>query len=521
MKVSYTTDYIKIYFWKGISIFLNLVALFIVVPKLSSMPVVYGIYMVCISTIIFLSYADIGFVKAAFKYASEYIAQNKLKEEIKLLGFANFILFLFVSIFAIFFFIASFFPEVLIKDLSNQDEINIASKLLLIIAVFSYNNVIERFNQTVFGIRVENYVYQKIVIIVSIIKILSVFYFFNNKYDIVGYFLFSQIMSFIGSFIGCIIIKYRYNYDYRLLINCFRYSNDVFIKVKKLALSSFYVSLIWVIYYHFDKIAIAKLLGAEMVAYFSIGFALITYLKITATAVFEPFSARFNHYVGQNNYKGLKDLFRHVIIITLPFILFPTISILLLLKPFIFSWVGSEYILSVNIAFFLLLGSLTTFIAIPSSIIVIALEKIKIFIIINSIMAGVFWLGVIITIKYWNVESFAIFKFVSQTIVSGFYLIITVNVLEISFKHFFSKILFPVLIPIVFLIISLTYISQYMPYEKSTSNLFIVVSVWGISSLMAIILYYFQARDFRIYFNKLYKNYIIKWVRNKKVTVNI
>ena len=117
MQKSYISNYINVYLWKGASIILNFVSMFIVIPKLSEMPVIYGIYMVCISTMIFLTYADIGFIKAAFKYASEYFAQNKLAEEIKLVSFASFILFLFVSIFAVSFLILSFSPELIIKDL--------------------------------------------------------------------------------------------------------------------------------------------------------------------------------------------------------------------------------------------------------------------------------------------------------------------------------------------------------------------------------------------------------------------
>ena len=72
MKKSYTANYFKTYFWKALSIFLNLAAMFIVVPKLSSMPAIYGIYIVCISTMIFLRYSDLGFLVSGYKYASEY-----------------------------------------------------------------------------------------------------------------------------------------------------------------------------------------------------------------------------------------------------------------------------------------------------------------------------------------------------------------------------------------------------------------------------------------------------------------
>ena len=83
MQKSYLTNYLKIYAWKGMSIVLNMLSIFIV-AQITSRPVIYGIYMLCVSTAIFLSYADIGFIGAGFKYAAEYYAKNDLKNEIKI-----------------------------------------------------------------------------------------------------------------------------------------------------------------------------------------------------------------------------------------------------------------------------------------------------------------------------------------------------------------------------------------------------------------------------------------------------
>ena len=61
MQQSYTKNYIKIYIWQGVSLILNFLAMFIVLPYLSAKPDIFGIYSVCISIAIFLAYADLGF----------------------------------------------------------------------------------------------------------------------------------------------------------------------------------------------------------------------------------------------------------------------------------------------------------------------------------------------------------------------------------------------------------------------------------------------------------------------------
>ena len=92
MQKSYTKNYLKIYFWQILSILLNLFSIFIVIPRLSSQPLIYGIYSICASAVIFLSYADLGFMNAGYKYASECYARGEKKEEIKVIGFVSFVL---------------------------------------------------------------------------------------------------------------------------------------------------------------------------------------------------------------------------------------------------------------------------------------------------------------------------------------------------------------------------------------------------------------------------------------------
>ena len=108
MQKSYTKNYLKIYLWQGVSLILNFLSMFIVVPYLTSEPVIYGIYTVCISISIFLAYADLGFMGAGQKYAAEHFARAEKKEEIKVIGFTAFILFVFLTLFSLVFLYLSF-----------------------------------------------------------------------------------------------------------------------------------------------------------------------------------------------------------------------------------------------------------------------------------------------------------------------------------------------------------------------------------------------------------------------------
>src|SRR2546423_14496312 len=144
MQGSYTLNYLKIYLWQGISILLNLVSMFIVVPRLTNNPSTYGIYVVCISANIFLVYADIGFASAGYKYASERYAQKSLNEEIEIVGFVGFVLALFAILFVIAVCFVAVRPGILFYSVNDANDLRIAARLLFILAAFSPTIVMQR-----------------------------------------------------------------------------------------------------------------------------------------------------------------------------------------------------------------------------------------------------------------------------------------------------------------------------------------------------------------------------------------
>lgn len=502
MLQSYTNKYFKIYFWQVFSIILNFVSLFIVTPKLASQPLIYGTYIVCISATIFLSYADLGFLSACFKYASESYASKNVEREIKLTAFGAFILFLVVLIIALVFFYLSLKPQILISDIKDKSEINVASKLLLILSCFSFNIVFQRILQLIFGIRLEDYIFQRITIVSALIKILSVFYFFDkNSYNIVGYFLFSQILGVIVSIVGVFLIKINYRYNFKLFIKNFSFSSELFAQTRKIAFGTLYVTIMWILYYEIDSFVIAKYLGAQNVAYFAIGFSLLTAFRTIFGALYAPFSARFNHFVGSNDINSLNSFFLNVISITLPFVLFPVLTLVLFMKSFVFSWVGSDYLISVNLASFLILSYLLSYISYPAGILIIAMEKVKKLYIVNTIIAVSYWLGIIFTISTWGVLSFGFFKFIAFIIAGGFYISYSSELIGIKTIKFMKKVFLPAIIPVGFILLSLL-INNFLPMEMARINLFCVTIVVGFISFIATGIYYFTCNTFKNYVKK-------------------
>lgn len=104
-KKTFSKDYLKNYIVQGVSLILRFLSLLIVVPALSENPELYGVYAVCISVVVFLSYVDLGFLTSSIKYASESYSQGNRDEEMNFIGFGGMVTLLVTMLLSIVFFL--------------------------------------------------------------------------------------------------------------------------------------------------------------------------------------------------------------------------------------------------------------------------------------------------------------------------------------------------------------------------------------------------------------------------------
>ena len=498
MQQSYTANYIKTYFWQGIAITLNLLAMFVVVPKLSESPAIYGIYSIVVSLTIFLNYADLGFFSAALKYAGESYARNDLNEEIEVTGFACFILLIFVMLFALAAVGAAMNPHLLIKNLDDVDKVRTATVLLIIFAAFSPVVVLQRLLQIVFGIRIEAYINQRIQIAANLAKILSVLYFFRSgSYDIIGYFAFFNFMNLAACIVSAIISRHRYDYDYLWLLRSLKFSKKCFRKTKDLSITSFYVAVTHVFYYEIDFFVIGRFLGPERVALYAIGMTLQSFIRSLFGVLFTPFSARFNHFIGLNDTERLTGLLHSVIVVTMPIVVFSILSMTLLMEPLVLCWVGADYTSSIPVAKFLVLCFLFSFISYPAGSLLIAQEKLKWLYITSSILPVVYWICVTALIGAFDITAFAMSKFIAITVVNGLFLWFIIKNLNMQFVAFMKTFLAPLIIPCVFMTALLFGVEPYLPAGKGRLNLLLVIAAGGCAAAVAVVIYAFGSERFR------------------------
>lgn len=483
MEKSYNKNYLKIYYWQGISLVLNFFSMFVIIPFLSSNPITYGIYSVCVSFSIFLAYADLGFMSAGQKYAAEYYAKGERDNEIKIIGFTSFMLLMFLLIFFLGFILLSKNPDFLVKGIETKYQFGLASSLFFILAISTPTTLLQRLVQMIFAIRMEDYIIQRANIIGNIFKITSVLFFFKNgNYNIVGYFLFTQLINLLTALSALFIAKKIYNYNLLLLFKSICYNKSIFNKTKGLAFTSLLITLSWILYYELDSVVIGKILGAKSVAVYAIGLTALSFFRSILGIVFSPFSIRFNHFIGSGNEDALKSFYLKIVIIFAPIIFFPIISIAIFANSIILTWVGGNYSTSVVTFQLLVFCNIFAFITYPTNFILLAKEKQKSLYKVNLLLPFIFWGGVYFSVNVLGIQSFALFKFIAFLFSAIFLYSEMIRYLRLNLFLSIKRIFLPMLWPVIFLISSSFYLRYFLPIEKSKTNL--LINIGSVSTLI-------------------------------------
>lgn len=520
MKQSFTKNYLKIYFWQTLAIVTNLLSMFIVVPALTSNPSVYGMYTLCVSLSLFLSYADLGFVSAGYKYASEAFSRGQRSDEVRIEGFVTFVLGIFVVLYMIAVAGVSLDPGLIVRGLNDPDQKHTASLLLLILAFSAPNTMMQRFLNIVYGVRLEDYVFQRINIAGNIVKIASIYYFFHDaRYNIVGYYLFSQTVNYTASVCSMALARKRYAYDMREFIRSIRYSSSTYALVRNLAFGSLYVTVMWILFYEMDALAISKFLGVSSLALYAVGITVMSFFRNIFGVFYGPFTARFNHFVGVGDTANLRTLYENVLVILMPVVVLPLLCLILLAKPFIVSWVGPQYAASVVITILLAGSYLGAFISYPAGILLAAQERIREMNLVATMIVIIFWAGITLSVKTYGIVSFALFKLIAFSVMYIFYGAVSLKFLDYSLGTFLRRIIAPLVPSVVMMSAVLIPLARALPLEKSKAGLAWVIGCSAMITLAGLLLYYGMSPRFRKYINDMVSKIIARLFRRSPAVV--
>ena len=477
-KNNYTQNYLNVYFWRILSLSTGFLSLLVVIPQLSLNKELYGIYTFCLSFNLYLTYADIGFLSAGQKYASEEYAKGNRDSEIRYLGFTGFVLLCMVIPFSIIMVYLSFRPEYIISNLSEQNS-KVVGKMLLIMGVISpFQIILQRLSQSILIIRIKDYISLRIDIIFNFIKILSVYYFFTETtYLVVEYFLFTNLLTIVSSIIIIIHIRSSEKYNFVKLFKAIKFDRQCYSHIKKLAFATLLMTLSWLLYYELDLLFIGKLLGPKEVAVYAISFTVLNFLRNLWNIIYAPFAQRFNHYVGLSSFSRLRAMTFKLMNYTFPICVISVLILFISAKYLIISWVGHNYVDSILIFQILLMGTLFNFINQPASYYFISTTNYW-FLNLNAIVLPiVFLLSLYFFVPIFGINGFAIAKVLALAtgaIISFWGVRKLVNLIRIIKEWYLSLFVNSI---ILFFGLNYVYSSVFGNIEKGKSDLLMLFGI--------------------------------------------
>jgi O-antigen/teichoic acid export membrane protein len=484
----------------------------IVMPLISFNTEIYGIYVLCISITSFLQYTDLGFLSAGQKYASEYFVLNDIKSEIKMLGFIHFIMFIFLMVCTCLILFFSWQPNIIIPKLdSNSSEL--ASNLFFVLGLSSPIILLQRYTQSVFTIRIRDDIYQKIDLIANVLKISCVYFFQeDNSFDILSYFIFTQVLNFLTGLVSFFFIKYRYKYQLKLIVKSFKFDNSMYHQTKVLAFSTIISTISWIIFFQFDSFIISKLFGISSVAIYAIPFFLLTFINNLYNTIYYPFLFRFNYFIVLRDYNKLYQFINKIFDLTFPIFMIPVTVLILLMKPLIISWVGVGYNDSVLIGQILIISMFFIYINMPYTYLMISLEKTKI-LNINSLILPVVFLALIFVLK--NSSSLlavAIAK-TSAFLISSLFLYFSFKIKNFHFFRFIYKRIWSISSSMITLILIYYSFFSYLQIEPNSINSILKTIIFGfILASTSLFVYLSFSKDLFLFG----KNILISALSNNK-----
>ncbi len=348
----------NIYLYKILALIVSFASIFVVVPFLAGDPGAYAIYVFAISICFFLTYGDLGFLGAAQKYCAEEVGRGQLKSELEYMGFVMAVLMSLGAIFFVLMLVASYEPTILLPNI-DLHYLELASDLFLVLAIFMPIQVIlQRFAMLVLASRLREYIAIRLDIVANTLKIFVAPLFQSNSGFLLEYFLLTSILLSIASAcVAIILTRYRIDFPVTSIFQNIRFTSHIYTKLKDIAFSSLFATILFIGYYEFDLIIAARFFTLDEVAAYALAFILMNFIRNLSAIIYSPLLSYLNRIWGRGEKDVVFENFKLLVMITVP--LFMAVSVVLFFgsEALTFQWMGAEVPLTAYLFQVLLLGT--------------------------------------------------------------------------------------------------------------------------------------------------------------------
>lgn len=487
--------YLKNYIVQFISILSKIGTLLIVTPLISKEKDFFTIYSYGITLLAFLNYADLGFFRAAQKFASESVGLKSNENIYKSLGFGTFISLCIVIIISIIFFLFSINPTFAISNLETNKQIQFAKYFFLITSLATPLVVFQRMVLAYYEINLKAYRFHLFSVLLNFIILGSCFILiFFNHFSILYYFTLLQLFNLIFLIFIFLDLKFTFKYDLKSVLFNIKFSKNEFKNSKKIAFSSLVSMICWLIFYEIDILILSKMFSIDQIATYSLSLIVLGLFRTFAGVLFGSFSIRINNLVGMNDHLGFINYSKSFLFITAPIIIYLTLTYVTISDFFIINWVGLDYMKSSYISRFLVIGYSLSFISYITSSMLLAKQRVKESFFISICQPLFFWVLVFLLNKEQEIIIVSAIKCLILLITDIIYVKYLLELTEINYKEIFKKIFFPFLILSPFVILSLILFVNYVPNISRYFNLLNLALFSTIITSLVIFSHYWLAK---------------------------
>lgn len=505
MNLSTKKDILKTYGIQSVSLILRFASFTIVIPIISGLGNIYGIYTLASSFLIIIGYLDFGFLRAAQKYSAREYNEGNFDSESKIVANGGLIYLFTTAMFAVFLIIAAFKPNIIISDLTKL-EIHSASKIFFLISLGILIGATQRVLNLFLENRIRVYLYNQASILMSIFNIGIAIYLNSrfNEFPLILFLFFTQLTSLV-TLLLTLLFSRGIGIDYRSFLSNISFDTEMFNRLKSLALNNFLTSLLWLVFIELDLLFIGKFWGSNDLQLFSPLVTIFGILKYLTSMVFSPITIRI--YQSNGRLSSIKKDIDKYGSLVFSLILFASISLTSNGSSFIISWIGEDFKTTGQaLGIVGLYYALSPFSYIFSSYL-LATENVKILYKLSFIKCSGFWIILMLVYQfmpqYFTLQTFVFTKLMMFFYVDFYSLF---NMHKLKLFRFSPKYIIKLLIASGGIIIVSTYLNKSIVVTQSFMNFVLQCSILASLTIVAWI----------IFNHSLIKGWIIKNLQNIK-----
>ena len=488
----YFRTYLKNYSLQFINAVAKVASLLVITPLLAKDTELFTIYLFGLSLMAVINYADLGFFRAAQKYAAEFNAVGDIHGVYRTIGFGTFVFMAAILLLITYFVVISINPEVALPNLRSHEQVLFARALFIVITLSIPLVIVLRMLLAFYDVNLSSYRYYFLNVASSFLILLIAFVLVVfDSFSILSYFISLQIVQVVLISFLLYGLKYWHGYSLKYVFKNIRFSRVEYNRTKRLASASIVTMIAWVVFYEIDLIILVIFVPLESLSDYSLSLVLLGFFRTISGILFGLFGIRLNHLQGSNDLIGFSNYSKIFLYTVGPIIFYLSFTFVALSDTIIPLWLGESYTGVSFLSSIMISGYGLSFVSYIASAILIARDRLSGMLIISVLQPFVYWILVYSLIDFHGILIVATLKFGILILTDAIFLFMISKELGISFAEIYTRLFRPILYLFIPYILVLRVIANFVVMEIESNGSYVQLLTMGffVIPILMLVLY--------------------------------